>query len=189
MRQRWAVFLSGRGSTAQAMFDLGYPQEIRLVVSSKENAYGLKRAARLGIPTLVLPKQINWKVLNVELQRRGIDRIFLLGFMKLIPADFLQTWNGRIWNVHPSLLPAYPGLRSLEKSFTDRAPVGVTIHDVTVGMDEGTRRLQKPVGPMRQEWNLADAEVRVAITEQRLIRDWATRTIGIGREQESRGSL
>ncbi len=175
MRRRWAVFLSGRGSTAQAIFDHLDQHDIRLVVSSKENAQGLKRAARFGIPTLVLPKQINWQTLNAELKSRGIDRIFLLGFMRLLPAEFLTTWNGKIWNIHPSLLPAYPGLKSLERSFQDKAPMGVTIHDVTPGMDEGTRRLQKGIAPLVQNWNLNEAEVRIAITEQRLIREWAAR--------------
>lgn len=178
MRHRWAVFLSGRGSTAQAMFDHVDQHDVRLVISTKESAYGLKRAARLGIPTLVLPKEINWRALNVELERRGIDRIFLLGFMKLIPTDFVQAWSGRIWNVHPSLLPAYPGLKSIEKSFNDKAPMGVTIHDVTPGMDEGKRRLQKNIGLVHQSWNLSDAEVRIAISEQRLIREWAGRAQG-----------
>lgn len=174
MRQRWAVFLSGRGSTAQAIFDQIDQHDIRLVISSKENAYGLKRAARLGIPTLILPKEINWVSLNAELTRRGIDRIFLLGFMRLIPAEFLKFWEGRIWNIHPSLLPSYPGLKAIEKSFQDRAPMGVTIHDVIPEMDAGPKRLQKSIG-MVQSWNLNDAEVRIAITEQRLIREWAER--------------
>lgn len=181
MKGRWAVFLSGRGSTAQALFDQIDQVDVRLVISNRSSAYGLKRAARLGIPTLTLAKDFAWSDVDQELRRRQIDRLFLLGFMKLIPADFIKAWTGRIWNVHPSLLPSYPGIKSLEKSHAERADMGVTIHDVTFEMDAGQKRLQHRVfsGPEASLVSLAEAQLRMAVTEQRLIRDWSARATSL----------
>lgn len=185
MNKRWAVFLSGRGSTAQALFDLQDLLDIRLVISNRSKAYGLKRAARLGIPTRVLrPTEKTpeaeaklWFDIDRELKARRITHIFLLGFMKLIPASFLEEWKGRVWNVHPSLLPLYPGLEAMEKSFEERALMGVTIHDVIAEMDAGTRRLQKLVYSSKDDRpaDFSSAQIRMAIQEQRLIREWAVR--------------
>ncbi|PWU17614.1 MAG: hypothetical protein C5B49_08615 [Bdellovibrio sp.] len=167
---RWAVFLSGRGSTAQALFDVIDQIDVRWVVSSRASALGLKRAARCGLPTTVLASPIDWQGLDQELQQRRIEKIFLLGFMRLLPAEFVRSWRGRIWNVHPSLLPAFPGAHAMEKSFQAGAPMGVTIHDVNEEMDAGVRRRQAQAQPC-VAWE--EMQLRMAISEQRLIRDWA----------------
>src|SRR5688500_7867576 len=100
---RIAIFISGRGSNMQALLDL--PANVRcvLVVSSKANAPGLLRARRQGIPTLVLDKKIDYEALHLELLKRKIERIFLAGFMKVVPASFIEKWQGKIVNLHPSL--------------------------------------------------------------------------------------
>lgn len=177
MSKRWAIFLSGRGSTAQALLDQLDMIDVRLVISNRASAPGLKRAARAGVPTRALPKDFLWSDVTTELKARKIERLFLLGFMKLIPSDFLQEWEGRIWNVHPSLLPAYPGLKALEKSFEEKAAMGVTIHDVTFEMDAGPRRLQRKVFAEGHASTIpfAEAQLQMAVTEQRLIREWARR--------------
>src|SRR4051812_20001464 len=94
--------------------------EIGLVVSSRQKAAGILKARRAGIPVHVLANPINWNDLNNVLRAHNITHIFLLGFMKIIPENFVSVWMGRILNIHPSLLPAYPGLDSIKKSFTDR---------------------------------------------------------------------
>jgi phosphoribosylglycinamide formyltransferase 1 len=175
MSDRWAVFLSGRGSTAQALFDMSDQVDVRWVVSNRCAAFGLKRAARLGLPTTVLAPGFSWQEVHQGLLDRRINRIFLLGFMKLIPADFLAKWQGRIWNVHPSLLPAYPGLKAMEKSFAEAQPMGVTIHDVVAEMDAGPRRLRKRVCDPGEWSSFAQAQLAMALSEQRLIRHWGGR--------------
>lgn len=72
-----------------------------------------------------------------------IDKIFLLGFMRLLPASFLQKWQGRIFNLHPSLLPLYPGKNAIEKSYEAGDAMGVSIHHVITEMDAGRVVLQK----------------------------------------------
>lgn len=172
--RRWAVFISGRGSNLQALLDLGSEIELRWVLSSKAKAPGILRAKRAGIPTTVLPAQIDWTALDLELRRRGIDQIFLLGFMKIIPAEFLKSWENRILNVHPSLLPQYPGLHALEKSFEDRASMGATVHIVTPEMDAGPIVLQgKTLKAGFSEIDLAEACLRISKMEHRLVREAA----------------
>lgn len=167
----WAVFISGRGSNLQAILENAADLNIDLVVSSRARAPGLLRARRQGMRTLTLPAKIDWDVLDGELRRRGITSIFLAGFMKLIPAAFVQKWEGRILNVHPSLLPAYPGLNALEKSQQDGADLGVTVHTVTAEMDEGPRLLQRKTAARGEQISLAEARRRGSWAEQRLVRE------------------
>lgn len=171
--RRWAVFLSGRGSTAQAAFDLISQYDIRLAVSNNKKALGLVRARRMGIQIRYFDKSESYQNLNRDLKARGITHILLLGFMKLVPEDFCREWQGKIWNVHPSLLPRYPGLQAIEKSFYDDAPMGVTIHEVIPQMDAGHRLFQKKVKIQFEEnlKNLAATQIVISATEQRLIRE------------------
>lgn len=169
---RWALMISGRGSTAQSALELLASVDIGLVVSSKKSAYGLKRARRSGIPELVLEKNVDWNFLDLELRRRGINYLFLLGFMKIIPADFVSKWQGRIFNVHPSLLPDFPGAHGMDESYKAAgADMGVTVHEVTPGMDEGPRVLQSFVLGRDEKLSLNwdQVRLRMAIHEQRLI--------------------
>lgn len=172
--RRWAVFISGRGSNLQALLDLGSQIDLRWVLSSKAKAAGLLRARRAGITSTVLPVHVDWKKLDQDLRERGIERIFLLGFMKLIPAEFLDSWEGRVLNVHPSLLPHYPGLRALEKSFEEKAQMGVTVHLVTPEMDAGPILLQgKTLKAASADVTLEEAELRISRMEHRLVREAA----------------
>ena len=75
--------------------------------------------------------------LHSLLRIEKVDFIFLLGFLKIIPAEFLVPWEGRIFNLHPSLLPQYPGLKSIERAYAEKQDIGVSIHRVTAGVDEG----------------------------------------------------
>lgn len=184
MNARWAIFLSGRGSTAQAVMDLADAVDVRLAVSSNPQAAGLKRARRMGVATLAAPvvagsKKIDWEKLQSELERRRINRIFLLGFMRIIPGSFLRKWEGRIFNLHPSLLPSFAGANAIENSFASHEPMGVSVHHVIEEMDAGKVihrkriRLLDPVPRAQETWERA--RFLVGVHEQRLVRKLALR--------------
>lgn len=147
MKTRWALFISGQGSNMSALLDQKWDLDIALVVSSSFQAQGLSRARRSGIPTMSLDAKIDWQKLASELQRLKVTHLFLLGFMKIVPAAFLKTWSGVILNVHPSLLPNYPGLKSMERAYQDNADMGITVHHVNEQVDAGHVVLQKKVVP------------------------------------------
>jgi phosphoribosylglycinamide formyltransferase-1 len=176
---RWAVFLSGRGSNAEAVWEHLHEMDVVLCVSSRRKAYGLCRARRLGIAQMVFGARSDWGELSQELKRRGVNRIFLLGFMRLLPEGFVNEWAGRIWNLHPSLLPAFPGLAAIEKSFEAGGAMGVTVHEVVAEMDAGPLCLQKKISDQAQvEMSLSGAQLKISQTEQRLVREWMTRVNG-----------
>ncbi|MGZ5278984.1 MAG: formyltransferase family protein [Pseudobdellovibrionaceae bacterium] len=182
---RWAIFLSGRGSNAQALWENINDLNIALCVSSRKKSQGLLRAKRVGIPTLVLEPKVEWDELTKKLKARGINRIFLLGFMKILPASFCQAWQGRIWNLHPSLLPEFTGADAIERSYQAGGSFGVSIHAVTAEMDAGPLCLQSRISSKVQNDfpTLQGAQMRISITEQRLVREWA------GRAQAQRRSV
>ncbi len=132
---RMAVFVSGRGSNLQALLD----QEgcnIRLVCSHAEAIAADYRCKRNFIPVFKT-KKIDFVQWQMTLKGARIQQIFLLGFMRLIPAFFIETWDNKILNVHPSLLPLFPGLAAMEKSFAEKTDMGISIHRVTAEMDAG----------------------------------------------------
>ena len=171
--ERWAIFISGRGSNLSCLLNGPQSEKIRVVVSSTEKALGVLRARRAGIPVIILPRPIQWTELDQELKRRGINRIFLLGFMRVIPEHFVEAWQRKIVNLHPSLLPKYPGLESIERSFTDRADMGVTVHEVVAEVDAGKTILQRRCLSSQEipEYSLPNAEFKVHIDEQRLVEE------------------
>ncbi len=172
MSVRWALFLSGRGSTAQALLDQLEILDIRCVISSKRRAFGGLRARRAGVPVQFFSLQSSFPELTQELKKQRINAIFLVGFMRLLPADFVQEWAGKIWNVHPSLLPAYRGANALQASFADQSRMGITIHEVTAEMDAGPLLLQAEVD---RSGSWEQTQLRMSRMEQRLLREAAER--------------
>lgn len=175
MSPAWAVFISGRGSNAQALLDIIDEAPVRLIVASRDHIWGVQRARRMGIPVLILDKVVHWQQLLMDLSKYKISHIFLLGFMKLIPAEFLAGWQGAIYNLHPSLLPSFPGMHAIEKSHEAGGPMGVTVHEVTPEMDAGRRCLQKVSVPRASQVTLDWAQILISRDEQRLVREWASR--------------
>lgn len=177
-RKRWAILISGRGSNLSALLDLGDEMEISLVLSSNSEAPGLFRARRAGVPAEVTPliegtRKIDWPKLDQRLRQAGITHIFLAGFMRVIPSSFVDLWKDRILNLHPSLLPAYPGLNSIERAYSEGADIGVTVHVVTEEVDAGEVILQRrslKAGDIG-EYSLASAEFLVHVDEQRAVRE------------------
>ena len=121
MKRRVAILISGRGSNMAALIDaarlVDFPAEIVAVISNRADAAGLVRAAASGIPTVVIESKPFGKdragfeaVLQRALEEKKVDLICLGGFMRLFTAEFVQRWYGRMLNIHPSLLPSFPGL-------------------------------------------------------------------------------
>ncbi len=180
MRQAsWAVFLSGRGSNAEALWGNLSELDIRLCVSSRKSAAGLLRARRSGIPTLTLESKPDWDNLTSELKHRGISQIFLLGFMKILPAAFVDQWKTKIWNLHPSLLPDFAGAHAIENSYAQGAAIGVSVHEVTAEMDAGPLFLQRQLVDKAKEKNhslsFEEVQMEISVCEQRLVRETAIR--------------
>ena len=147
-RKRVVVFISGSGSNmmalAQACQAPDFPAEIVCVISDKATAGGLAKAQSLGIPTLVFERKTYASKAEHEasilaaLGEIAPDIICLAGYMRLISGDFIAPYEGRIINIHPSLLPLFPGLHTHERAIESGMKVtGCTVHFVTEGMDEG----------------------------------------------------
>jgi phosphoribosylglycinamide formyltransferase-1 len=178
-RPRWAVLISGRGSNLASLFDQS-DIDIRVVYSSIEKAEGLLRARRAGLETKVVPThrgltgktQVDYVELTRELRASGVTHILLAGYMKIVPKSFVNDWKNRIVNLHPSMLPLYPGLNSIRTAFDENADIGVTIHEVTEEVDAGRRLAQRKVIGKGESSTLDYnfAEFLVHIEEQRLLR-------------------
>lgn len=143
-----------------------------MVVSNNPDAYGVERAKKHNVPIMILPKPIkpsDWKSLSDHLKANKIDRIFLLGFLRIVPVEFIKEWEHKILNLHPSLLPAYPGLKSIEKSYYDKAEMGVTVHWVTEGLDEGPVLLQEKIVGTAENLTLMAAEEMIHQLEHKLV--------------------
>ena len=143
-----AVFVSGNGSNLQALIDVSKnfncPYEIELVFSNNPNVYALKRALQNNIPTLTLDHK-NFKnrqefdsSLSNNLKKIDFDLIVLAGFMRILGREFIKTYENKIINLHPSLLPKYPGLNTHEKVLENKDKFhGATVHMVDEGLDTG----------------------------------------------------
>ena len=164
-KSHWAIFISGRGSNLSAFIECRHLDSIGLVVSSRPHAYGLKKAKRYGIPTKVLNPKPDWQDLLSILKTYNISKIFLAGFMKILPAHFINNWQKPIFNIHPSLLPQYPGLNSIERSFKDKNPMGCTLHKVIDKVDMGSIIFSSTIAKVS---SLETAEFLIHIEEQRL---------------------
>ena len=147
-RKRTVVFISGSGSNMMALVQAAkaadYPAEIVGVISDKADAGGLAKAAAEGIPTFAFvrkdyaSKDEHEAAIFAALDELSPDIICLAGYMRLLSAAFIQRHEGRILNIHPSLLPLFPGLHTHQRAIDAGMRIaGCTVHFVTEGMDEG----------------------------------------------------
>jgi phosphoribosylglycinamide formyltransferase 1 len=153
---RLAVLISGRGSNLQALIDAIADRRLRaaiaLVISNVEGVQGLKRADAAGLPTRVLPHR-QWpsreaydEALSRTIREQHVDLICLAGFMRLLGRHFIDTFPDQILNIHPSLLPAFPGLEAQRQAFDHGVHVtGVTVHFVNAELDAGPIVMQAAV--------------------------------------------
>ncbi len=174
-RARLAVLISGRGSNLQAFIDAcangALTADIGVVISNNPAAPGLQLAARAGIPTRCIDhrdfptREAFDAALAAEVEQRGADLVILAGFMRILTPVFIQPFSGRLLNVHPSLLPRYPGLHTHQRALDagDRE-AGVTVHFVTLELDGGPPIIQArvPILPGDTAQALAD---RVVVQE------------------------
>lgn len=163
-KKKVAVLISGNGSNLQALIDathnttMGMGAEIVLVISNKDNVLGLKRAEAAGIPhKVILHKKYDTRekfdhAMTKELEAFGVDIICLAGFMRILTTDFVRKWKGQLINIHPSLLPKYPGLNSQKQALDAKDHCsGCTIHFVDEGVDTGAIILQQSVSIAKDE--------------------------------------
>ncbi|WP_035829972.1 phosphoribosylglycinamide formyltransferase [Kaistia adipata] len=147
-RKRVAILISGRGSNMTALIeaaaDPDFPAEIALVLSNRADAGGLARAAEAGIATAVIPhKQFPDRAafdaaMDERLRAEKIDLVCLAGFMRLLTAGFVEAWRDRMINIHPSLLPLFPGLDTHARAIdAGMRLAGCTVHFVRAEMDSG----------------------------------------------------
>jgi phosphoribosylglycinamide formyltransferase 1 len=179
-----AVLVSGEGSNLQALIDdlRDSDVEIAAVASSRQDARGLQRAQAAGIETRVFSladepdRAKRDEALAAWLQERAVDLVVLAGFMELLTPGFIRRFAGRIVNVHPALLPAFPGLGSIEQALEHGVKVaGVTVHFVDEGVDSGPIVLQeafelpyhRDISAIRQHFH--DVEHRLLPRAVRLI--------------------
>jgi phosphoribosylglycinamide formyltransferase-1 len=157
MKRRVAILISGRGSNMAALIEAAkqadFPAEIAVVISNRADAAGLERAASSGIPALVIESKPFGKdragfeaVLQRALDEHGVELICLGGFMRLFTAEFVQRWYGRMLNIHPSLLPSFPGLDPHGQALRAGVKIsGATVHFVIPETDAGPIVLQGAV--------------------------------------------
>ncbi len=172
---RIAVFISGGGSTLQALLEMHHQFDIKLVVTNRKKAAGVLKAKRFGKQIFYQTQQTDFTEIQKVLEAQHIEKIILAGYMKILPEDFVLKWAGKIFNIHPSLLPAYPGLESAERSWADQQDMGVSIHQVIPAMDEGQVFLQLMSSSAKQKISLNESLIFMRRTEQHLLRELAIR--------------
>jgi phosphoribosylglycinamide formyltransferase-1 len=176
--RRIAVLISGRGSNLQALIDAVAERrldaEIAAVISNKADAAGLERARAAGIDTLVIdhkafPSRDAFDLeIARELRARGVRLICLAGFMRLIGPPLLEAFPNAILNIHPSILPAFPGVDAQRQAFEHGVKIsGATVHLVTGELDGGPIVLQSAV-PVRDDDTPDILSARILIEEHQI---------------------
>ena len=157
MKRRVAILISGRGSNMAALIEAAqaadFPAEIAIVISNRADAGGLEKARASGVATLTIESKPFGRdraafeaVLQQALEAHGIELICLGGFMRLLTAEFVQRWYGRMLNIHPSLLPSFPGLEPQAQALRAGVKIsGATVHFVIPETDAGPILMQGAV--------------------------------------------
>jgi phosphoribosylglycinamide formyltransferase-1 len=195
-RVRVAVLISGRGSNLQSLIDASrapdYPAEIALVVSNKESAAGLSVAQNAGVPTRVIPHQNHEsreafdRAIDAALREAKIDLVAEAGFMRIHSEWFAKTWEGKLLNIHPSLLPLFPGIRVHQQALDAGVKEsGCTVHFIVAELDSGPTIAQAavPVLPGDTAETLA---ARILVEEHKLYPD-ALKLVAEGRVKLQNG--
>ena len=177
-KKRVAALISGRGSNLAALIeaskDYDYPAEIVCVISNKADAQGLALASSHGIPARAIPhrsfesREAHDAAIGAALEEAGAEIVCHAGYMRIMTAGLIEKWAGKMINIHPSLLPAFPGLNTHERALdAGVSEHGCTVHFVTAGVDEGPviAQAKVPVLPGDSAETLA---ARVLVEEHRL---------------------
>ena len=179
MRRRVAILISGRGSNMTALIEAArspdFPAEISVVVSNKADAAGVAKARSAGVPVEIVESRPFGKdragfekALQTVLDQRSVDLVCLAGFMRLFTAEFVQRWHGRMLNIHPSLLPAFPGLDPHGQALKAGVKIsGATVHFVTADTDAGPIVIQGAVA-VKDDDTVETLSERILAVEHRI---------------------
>jgi phosphoribosylglycinamide formyltransferase-1 len=189
-RFRIVVLASGGGTNLQAILDQLHEGEegIRVVGvgSDKQGVMALERASRAGVETAVFPtadygdREARDRALGDWIEERGADLVVLAGYMQLLSPEFVARFRNRVINVHPALLPAFPGVDAVQQAIDHGSKItGVTVHFVDEGMDSGPIILQRPV-PVAPSRDRDETEKAIHATEHVLLPE-TIRLIAAGR--------
>jgi len=168
------ILISGRGSNMEAIVDAGLPAKVAAVISNRADAAGLKFAAQSGIAAQVVDeREFSSRgafdaALEAVIERHSPDLLALAGFMRVLGGDFVRHYSGRMVNIHPSLLPAFPGLHTHRRALQEGVKLhGCTVHFVTPQVDHGPIIVQAAV-PVRAGDTEATLAARVLRQEHRV---------------------
>ena len=196
MKPRLGILISGRGSNLQAIIDSivrdQLDAEIAVVISNKEQAAGLERARNAGIDTVVLShkdygtREMFDAALVDGLKAYRVSLVCLAGFMRLLSSNFVAAFPGAILNVHPSLLPSFPGLDAQRQALDYGAKVsGATVHIVTATLDNGPIVLQASV-PVVEGDTVESLSDRILVQEHRIYPEAIKLVLGGGWKVDGR---
>lgn len=177
-RKRVAILISGRGSNMMALIDAAkapsYPVDIAVVISNVADAAGLMAAKSAGITTIIIDhrrfadREAFEKAMHAELLKHNVEIVCLAGFMRLLTPWFVSQWQGRLLNIHPSLLPAFKGLDTHARALAAGVKIhGASVHFVVPELDSGPIIAQGAVPVTNEDTAEALAE-RVLALEHRL---------------------
>ncbi len=184
-----AILISGDGSNMVALIEASRaadcPYEVALVLSNNPDAGGLAKAAALGVPTLAIDhrphgkdREAHERLIDAALREAGAQYVALAGYMRVLTPFLVEAWAGRMLNIHPSLLPKYPGLNTHQRALdAGDAEAGCTVHLVTAGVDAGPILDQARV-PVLADDTPAILAARVLAAEHRLYPAALARLVG-----------
>jgi phosphoribosylglycinamide formyltransferase-1 len=191
---RVVVLLSGRGSNFQAIAEAGLPIEIAAVISNRPQAAGLAWARERGLTAIALDhtghadRAAFDAMLADEIERHRPDLVVLAGYMRILSPAFIARFEGRLLNIHPSLLPMFPGLKTHERALEEGVKIhGCTVHFVTAQLDHGPIVIQAAV-PVRADDTPDTLAARVLAQEHRIYPQ-AIRWFAEGRLVNQRGRV
>jgi phosphoribosylglycinamide formyltransferase 1 len=191
MKRRVAILISGRGSNMAALIEAAraadFPAEVVVVISNRADAGGLEKAAASGIPTATIESKLFGKdraafeaALQSALDEYRVELICLGGFMRLFTADFVRRWHGRMLNIHPSLLPSFPGLEPQAQALRAGVKIsGATVHFVIPETDAGPIVMQGAVEVCEGD-TAEQLAARIIVVEHRIYPE-ALRLVASGR--------
>ena len=194
MSCRVVVLLSGRGSNFQAIVEAGLPIEIVAVISNRPQAAGLDYARARSLPAVALDhtvhpdREVFDALLADEIERHRPNLVVLAGYMRILSPAFIARFEGRLLNIHPSLLPMFPGLKTHERALAEGVKIhGCSVHFVTAQLDHGPIVIQAAV-PVRADDTPATLAARV-LQQEHHIYPQAVRWFAEGRLEINHGRV
>ena len=168
------VLLSGRGSNFKALLDADLPVTFSAAISNRPDAAGLDHARARGIPAVALDhkkfptRETFDEALIAEIEKAGADLVVLAGYMRILTRTFVERYAGRLINIHPSLLPSFPGLHTHQSALREGVKIhGCTVHFVTAALDHGPIVIQAAV-PVLPDDTPETLAARVLAQEHRI---------------------